>query len=158
MGRREFFEEQKLKRLVYVFSITLVVSIAIFLTIFVMYNKKLKEESSQSLMSLEKMNDIVDNSELEEASYSSDSTVKNSNNTSNTVSSNNTNKETSDKTKNNISKTPIGSTVQNTTKENTSLLCIPIPAEIALMVQSLFKMIAPVYLVEEVVGVEPSVV
>ena len=72
MGRREFFEEQKLKRLVYVFSITLVVSIAIFLTIFVMYNKKLKEESSQSLMSLEKMNDIVDNSELEEASYSSD--------------------------------------------------------------------------------------
>ena len=39
MGRREFFEEQKLKRLVYVFSITLVVSIAIFLTIFVMYNK-----------------------------------------------------------------------------------------------------------------------
>mgnify|MGYP002644525026 CR=1 FL=1 len=120
MGRREFFEEQKLKRLVYVFSITLVVSIAIFLTIFVMYNKKLKEESSQSLMSLEKMNDIVDNSELEEASYSSDSTVKNSNNTSNTVSSNNTNKETSDKTKNNISKTPIGSTVQNTTKENTS--------------------------------------
>lgn len=120
MGRREFFEEQKLKRLVYVFSITLVVSIAIFLTIFVMYNKRLKEESSQSLMSLEKMNDIVDNSELEEASYSSDSTVKNSNNTSNTVSSNNTNKETSDKTKNNISKTPIGSTVQNTTKENTS--------------------------------------
>ena len=85
-----------------------------------MYNKKLKEESSQSLISLEKMNDIVDNSELEEASYSSDSTVKNSNNTSNTLSSNNTNKETSDKTKNNISKTPIGSTVQNTTKENTS--------------------------------------
>lgn len=120
MGRREFFEEQKLKRLVYVFSITLVVSIAIFLTIFVMYNKKLKEESSQSLMSLEKMNDIVDNSELEEASYSSDSTVKDSNNSSNSsVTNTNTSKETSNKTKNNVSKTPVGSTVQNATKENT---------------------------------------
>lgn len=120
MGRREFFEEQKLKRLVYVFSITLVVSIAIFLTVFVMYNKKLKEESSQSLMSLEKMNDIVDNSELEEASYSSDSTVKDANNTNNSVEGSNTSKQTANKTKNTVSKTPVGSTVQNTAKENTS--------------------------------------
>lgn len=120
MGRREFFEEQKLKRLVYVFSITLVVSIAIFLTVFVMYNKKLKEESSQSLMSLEKMNDIVDNSELEEASYSSDSTVKDANNTNNSVEGSNTSKQTTNKTKNTVSKTPVGSTVQNTAKENTS--------------------------------------
>ena len=39
MGRREFLEEEKLKKLIYTFSIALVVSIVIFLTIFFMYNK-----------------------------------------------------------------------------------------------------------------------
>ena len=41
MKRREFYEEEKIKRYIYVFSITLILSVIIFLTIFVMYNKKL---------------------------------------------------------------------------------------------------------------------
>ena len=42
MGRRDFYQEEKIKKYVYVFSITLVLSIVVFLTIFVMYNKKMK--------------------------------------------------------------------------------------------------------------------
>ena len=42
MSRREYYEEQKLKKIVKVFAITLVLSIVAFLSIFVMYNKKLK--------------------------------------------------------------------------------------------------------------------
>lgn len=109
MGRREFFEEQKLKRLVYVFSIALVLSVVIFLTIFVMYNKKLKEESSRSLLSLEKMNDIVDNSELKEASYSQDLTVAEAN-----VTNENTSKE-KNTVKNTVKKTPVESVIKNET-------------------------------------------
>ena len=47
MGRREFFEERKLKRLVYVFAITLVISVIAFVMIFVMYNNKLKQEANK---------------------------------------------------------------------------------------------------------------
>ena len=68
MSRRDFYEEEKLKRTVYIFGIVLVLSVVIFLTIFVMYNKKLKEESSENLLSLGSMNDIVANDELEETS------------------------------------------------------------------------------------------
>lgn len=121
MGRREFFEEKKFKKMVYVFSITLVLSIVIFLSIFVMYNKKLKEESNQSLMSLEKMNDIVDNSDLKQASYSSDATIGDSTNVANTTKVTNTTnstKQANNKTKNNVSKSPVSSTVTNTAKEN----------------------------------------
>ena len=39
MGRREYHEEQKLKKLVYVFASVLAVSVVVFLTVFVMYNK-----------------------------------------------------------------------------------------------------------------------
>lgn len=111
MGRREFFEEQKLKRLVYVFSITLVISIVVFLTIFVMYNKKLKEESAESLLDLSMMNDIVDNSELKETSFSSDSTVENSKNQIQNNITTNTEKKV-------VSKVPVEATVTNST--NTS--------------------------------------
>lgn len=76
MKRREFYEEEKIKRYIYVFSITLILSVIIFLTIFVMYNKKLKNESSLNLENLGMVQDIVLNDDLEETSFSSDLAVK----------------------------------------------------------------------------------
>ena len=117
----EYYEEQKLKKIVYVFASVLVISIVVFLTIFVMYNKKLKEDSAQSLLELGKMNDIVSNDELEETSFTSDSTVSNMTNSSNTstekkeTTSNNTKKEK-------VNTTPVNSIIDNTvaTSQNVS--------------------------------------
>lgn len=110
MGRREYYEEQKLKKLVYVFASVLVVSIVVFLTLLVAYNKKLKENSTQSLLELGKMNDIVSNENLEETAYSSDKTVQiATTNTSKNDSTNNTIK------KEKVNKVPVESTVGNTT-------------------------------------------
>ena len=118
MGRREYHEEQKLKKLVYVFASVLAVSVVVFLTVFVMYNKKLKERSNQSLLELGKMNDIVSNEDLEETSFSSDKTVENVSST-NTV-KNEANKNTSKKEKTTTTTTPVEATVENKTVENTA--------------------------------------
>ena len=117
MGRREFLEEEKLKKLIYTFSIALVVSIVIFLTIFVMYNKKLKEESSENLLNLGVANDIVSNDEITETSFTDDKSVENStnnviNNTSNTNrNTTSTNATSKNSIKNNT--TSISSIVEN---------------------------------------------
>lgn len=76
MKRKEFYEQEKLKKIIYVFSITLVISVVVFLTIFVMYNKKLKSDSIKSLEELGTLEEIVSNDEIEETSYSSDLGVK----------------------------------------------------------------------------------
>ncbi len=111
MGRREYYEEHKLKKLVYVFASVLIVSIVVFLTLLVAYNKKLKENSTQSLLELGKMNDIVSNENLEETSYSSDKTVS--------IATNNTNKnETNTVKKEKVNTTPVESTVVNNISEN----------------------------------------
>lgn len=111
MGRREYYEEHKLKKLVYVFASVLIVSIVVFLTLLVAYNKKLKENSTQSLLELGKMNDIVSNENLEETSYSSDKTVS--------IATNNTSKnETNTVKKEKVNTTPVESTVVNNISEN----------------------------------------
>lgn len=112
MGRREYYEDQKLKKIVYVFASVLVVSIVVFLTLLVAYNKKLKENSTQSLLNLGKMNDIVSNEDLEETSYSSDKTVQSATNTSKNETAGNTTK------KEKVNTTPVESTVVNTVTEN----------------------------------------
>lgn len=82
MGKRDFYQEEKIKKYVYVFSITLVLSIVVFLTIFVMYNKKMKKEASSKLENLGMIEDIVSNDDLTETtSISSDLTVKEASNT-----------------------------------------------------------------------------
>ena len=93
------------------FGITLALSIVIFLTIFVMYNKKIKQES----FDLEKygmVQDIVSNEDLEETSYTSDLNVKSlaNNKVSNTTNSVNTKKK--------VNKTPVESTVTNKVEKN----------------------------------------
>ena len=81
MGRKNYTEE-KMKKYVYIFSVTLLISIIVFISLFVEYNKKLKETAYQELSKLNKESEIVDNKELEdfkETSYSKDATIESSN-------------------------------------------------------------------------------
>ncbi len=112
MGRREYYEEQKLKKLVYVFASVLIISVVVFLTFFVMYNKKLKESSNQSLLELGKMSEIVSNEDLEETSFSSDKSVNSSNNTIKNEVTNTASKK--------VNKVPVEAVVENTVVENTT--------------------------------------
>ncbi len=93
MGRRDFYEEEKMKRTIYVFGITLILSIVIFLTIFVMYNKKMKKEANYNLDNLGALEDIVENDSLEETSSTSDLSMKNAISEKNTNSVNTTSKK-----------------------------------------------------------------
>ena len=115
MRRKDFYQEEKIKRYVYVFGITLALSIVIFLTIFVMYNKKMRKESL-NLDNLGMGQDIVSNDELEETSYSSDLGIKDAktNKISNTI----TNKVTE---KNKVNKTPVESTVSENTNSTSNV-------------------------------------
>lgn len=115
MGRREYYEEEKMKKIATVFSITLILAIVIFLTVFVMYNKKLKAESNSNIENLGKLNEIVSNEELEETSYSTDSNISNS--VSNVITNTSTN-TASNKSKNIVNTTPIQSVVENNTVTN----------------------------------------
>ncbi len=124
MGRRDFYEEEKLKRLVYIFSVVLILSIVLFLTVFVMYNKRLKKQSMSNLENLGMMEDIVPN-DVESTSYSDDLTISNTN--INTTNSDNlkdtTNNVSNNTTKKNISKEPVAAVVENTVneEENTTI-------------------------------------
>lgn len=115
MRRKDFYQEEKIKRYVYVFGITLALSIVIFLTIFVMYNKKIKKEAL-NLDNLGMVQDIVSNDELEETSYSSDLGIKDAktNKISNTI----TNKVTEKKK---VNKTPVESTVSENTNSTSNV-------------------------------------
>lgn len=119
MGRREYYEEQKIKRIASMFSITLVLAVVIFLTVFVMYNKKLKAESNSNMESLGKLNEIVSNENLTETSFSTDKTVSNTvENTTNMNNVSNTGKTQS--SKKSVATTPVDSKVENTPIENTN--------------------------------------
>ena len=109
MKRREYYEQQRMKKIIYIFGIALVLSVVLFLTIFVLYNKKMREDANESLMSLKQMSDIVPNDYLEETSYSGDASINIASNLQNT-SSNNT-------TRNIITTTPVSSVVENKVDE-----------------------------------------
>ena len=112
MGRRDFYQEEKIKKYVYVFSITLVLSIVVFLTIFVMYNKKMKKEANMALENLGTIEDIVSNDNLTEAtSMSSDLTAKEASSKKENKTNSNTMNNSVKTAK--VSKTPIESTVTN---------------------------------------------
>ena len=104
MKRREYYEEQKMKKIVFIFGIALVLSIVLFLTIFVLYNQKLKEEANENLLSIENMTGIVpnDSDDIQETSFSSDKSI------SNAVKNENTNA-----VRNIVNTTPISAVVQN---------------------------------------------
>ena len=63
MSRRDYFrEEDKLKKIAIVFSFTLFLTIIIFIAIFSLYNKKLREDAERSLLELGSINAVVPNS------------------------------------------------------------------------------------------------
>ncbi len=80
MGRRDFFEQEKKRKMVTTFAIAVGLSIVACVTIFVMYSKKLNDEAEANLFALTQTEEnIVSNEELEEASYSEDKGVQNVN-------------------------------------------------------------------------------
>lgn len=120
MRRKEYYEEQKLKKIVKVFAITLVLSIVAFLSIFVMYNKRLKAQSESMVSDLSKLNDIVSNEDLETTSFSDDLSISKAQNIVNTVADNTvkntSNLNTNANIENKVNKEAITAQVEN---ENT---------------------------------------
>lgn len=86
MGRRDFFEEEKRKKMVMTFMAVVGLAMVAFVTVFVMYSKKLNDEAQANLLALaDKDENLVSNEELEETSFSSDKTVQNVNYANNSV-------------------------------------------------------------------------
>ena len=78
MGRRDFFEQEKKRKMVTTFAVAIGLSVIACVTIFVMYSKKLSDEAEANLFALtQNEENIVSNEELEEASYSQDKGVQN---------------------------------------------------------------------------------
>lgn len=75
MGRRDFFEQEKRKKMVTTFVAAIGLAIVACVTIFVMYSQKLNEEAQNNLFALTDEEDIVPNDDLEETSYSGDKTI-----------------------------------------------------------------------------------
>ncbi len=123
MGRRDFFEEEKRRKMVMTFAISVGLAVIAFVTVFVMYSKKLNDDAEANLLALAEQNEnIVSNDELEEASFSTDKTVQNVNEQSNRVEVElNTQNAQSNTVKNTVkspeSKEPVSSVVKNTVKE-----------------------------------------
>ncbi len=86
MGRRDFFEQEKKRKMVTIFAVAVVLSVVAFVTIFVMYSKSLNDEAEANLLALTQEDEnVVSNEELQEASYSGDKTIENSNATNETI-------------------------------------------------------------------------
>lgn len=85
MSRRDFFEQEKKKKMVTTFSLLVALSIVACVTIFVMYSQKLDNEAEKNLLALtESYKDVVPNDEIEPTSISKDKTV-NAVNTTNSI-------------------------------------------------------------------------
>lgn len=80
MGRRDFFEQERRKKMVTTFVVAIALSIVACVTIFVMYSQKLNDEAEANLFALtEESEDIVSNEEIKETSYTQDKGVQNVN-------------------------------------------------------------------------------
>ena len=123
MSRRDFFEEEKMSKIVKIFGIVLVISIIAFVIIFTIYNRKLKEEANLSILDLGAVNTIVPNDNTVSASFSEDKGKENNiveNTSANTI--NNIAKENATNTeKQNKESTSTKNTTKssNTTATNT---------------------------------------
>lgn len=124
MSKRDFFEEEKMNKMITIFGVVLVVSIIAFIVIFTIYNKKLKEGADISVLDLGAINSMVPNDNTVSASTTQDkgkedNTIKNvtnnlTNNTaSNTEEKTNTTTEKKEKTSN-TSKNTVNNTTSNT--------------------------------------------
>ena len=109
--------EEKMKKYVYIFSVTLFISIIVFLFLFTAYNKKLKETANKELSKLNKESNIVDNKEIEEfleTSFSNDKTINNKTNTiSNNIKVNSINQKSDLNASNNTNSIKVDDTKKN---------------------------------------------
>lgn len=118
MSRRDFFREQKIKKMVTTVSVTLLVVIVSCVTIFVMYSKSLKDRAEAELLALaEKNEELVPNEDIEITSMSQDKTVENSIKFTNSVDIELKNSKKVD-TNNTVSKKSVSSVVNPEEKEN----------------------------------------
>ena len=128
MGRRDFFEEEKRRKIVMTFALAVGLAIIAFVTVFVMYSKKLNDEAEANLLAITKQDEnIVSNEELEEASFSSDKTVQNVNYENqvkveleqNTITESKPENTAKNETKTPESKEPVPSVVEEPKQEET---------------------------------------
>lgn len=142
MSKRDFFEEEKMNKMITIFGIVLIVSIIAFIVIFTIYNKKLKEEADLSVLDLGAVNSMVPNDNTVSASTTQDKGKEDNTaqNTTNNVSNNtiskvventntttekkektsNTSKNTVSNTANNTANNTVNNTVNNVVDNNTS--------------------------------------
>lgn len=122
MSRRDFFEEERKRKMVTTFAVTVALSIVVCVTIFVMYSKKLNDEAQNNLFAVVEDDDIVPNNELAETSYTQDKTLNQTNTTTVELNTTNTALNTvENQTQNTITKEPISSVVaENVTEEKTN--------------------------------------
>lgn len=85
MSRRDFFEQEKKKKMITTFVVAVGLAIVACVTVFVMYSQKLNNEAESDLLALtEEQESVVPNEELETTSFTQDKTVENTNTTNNT--------------------------------------------------------------------------
>ena len=114
MGRRDFFEQEKKRKMVTTFVVAVGLAIVACVTVFVMYSKKLNDEAEANLFALtEAEKNIVSNEDLEETSYSQDKGAQNINYENNTVAVDlDTNTTVENTVKTPESKEPVSSVVK----------------------------------------------
>ncbi len=123
MGRRDFFEQEKRRKMIMTFAVTLGLAVVACVSIFVMYSKKLNDEAEANLLALAQEDEnIVSNDELQETSFSSDKTVPELPNNSvqvelNTPSGSENSTENTVTTQEKVSKEPVSPVVKNTVEE-----------------------------------------
>ncbi len=103
MGKRDFFEEERINKLASIFGIVLLVSVIAFVVVFAIYNNKLKKQADLSILELGAVNSVVPNENTISTSSSQDkgknevqninnTTINKSNNTVNNTKSTNSTK------------------------------------------------------------------
>lgn len=115
MGKRDFFEEEKINKMASIFGIVLLVSIIAFVIVFTIYNNKLKEQADLSILELGAVNSVVPNENTISTSSSQDKGKNDVKNVANeNISSKNNNIA---KNSTNINKNSEQNTVKDTTKQ-----------------------------------------
>lgn len=115
MGKRDFFEEEKINKMASIFGIVLLVSIIAFVIVFTIYNNKLKEQADLSILELGAVNSVVPNENTISTSSSQDKGKNDVKNVANeNISSKNNNIA---KNSTNTNKNSEQNIVKNTTKQ-----------------------------------------
>ena len=123
MGKRDFFEEEKINKMASIFGIVLLVSIIAFVIVFTIYNNKLKEQADLSILELGAVNSVVPNENTISTSSSQDkgkNDVKNVANENISSKNNNIAKNSTNTNKNSEQNTVKDTTKQENIVENTN--------------------------------------